>query len=914
MDVNGARFALLLGAEDWGRCRAPAGTKLAKLADAWDARAHGKSSSVAADWDDTRQELTLRADVSVFKAPPGDRAVTLDDRRGAALDRNGNVYWVDAARAGIAVLSSGSGNVSTFWPSPLAAAPAAHGDFSARQPAQATPAQFGGMAITEDSYLVVGNATPAGLLVFDLVAGGPPSELRWPATVTFAPFDLAARPCGGVWVLDRDNRRCWELDRRLAVVAPPEQSGATASEAPDFQPVTPPVKSAPPAAPAFPSGISLASSSPLDASDPVAIEALPDNTVLVLDRDSDGKHSRVIAYRGGARIDGDDPSCRLDFVAHDFVFMAVGSDAARPGLLLIADSKGNQAYAFEVLLENGGLRLIAEADFYPLRRFGGKALIAAADRALYDFGERWVPLVAQRRADYATEVEIRTPVFDAMEPQCVWHRLMLDACIPPGTLVRVWSCAGEEKLADTEAVVGAWQEEPALYLRGEGQELAWQRPWNDVAVDYSKGDGTWELLFQHARGRYLQLRLVLSGNRRATPRLRALRAWYPRFSYSERFLPAAYREEPVSASFIDRLLANFEGFYTELEGRIANVQALFDPRTTPPDTLDWLADWFAIAMDPAWDERRRRLFLRHAMDFFRYRGTVRGLKMALHLAFDPQIDEANLTPSADADVQLQDIRVVERYLLRRAPAVSFGDAQDSEGLRVVVADGQWSPAEGNAGLVRRYAGFLGQTATAAQEATPFVLTPPADTDAAQQWTQFVQQALGFVPDLKQSARWRDFLQRRYRRISALNTVYGTDWESFDEVPLPDTLPPDGAAQTDWYDFQTRVLAIGSTAHRFRVLLPTADINLGVDEAQRRKDLATRIVNLEKPAHTSFDVGFYWAMFRIDEARLGFDTLLDVGSRAPQLIPDAVLGQTYVGESFLGGPSRPSEPDRLLLDC
>jgi len=914
MDVNGARFALLLGEPDWGRCLFASAEGWQPLAAGWAAIAAARDDeftrAVAVTFDADRQDLALREEISVFRAPPADRAVTPDDRRGAAADRNGNVYLVDAARAGIQVLSSGSGKLSAFGPSPLAPRPAAGGDFAPAAAAAPAPAAFAGAAVTSDDYLVVGSVVPAGLQVFDLVAGGPPAVLDWPPALPFVPFDIATRPDGGVWVLDRVNRRCWELDRRFALCMPDPASPPPAMSAPDFGPADGSSSPAP-AASAPPLALTAVAALALDAADPVAVETLPDNTLLVLDRGSGT--SRVQAYRGGRRVDGDDPSLKLDFVAHDFVFVAGSGDAAHPGRLLVADSQGNQAFAFDLLVAGGAPRLVPSADFYPLRRFGGKALVAGPDRPWYDFGERWVPLVAQQRANYATAAEIVSPVFDSALPQTTWHRLLLDACIPPGTSVQVWTRAAEER--DSPLLGGDWNAEPAPYLRASGPEIAWSRPWGDVALDRSTGNGSWELLFQRARGRYLQIRLVLGGNRRATPRLRALRAWFPRFSYAERFLPAVYREEPVSASFVERLLANFEGTLTELEGRIANVQALFDVRSVPPETIGWLADWFAIALDPAWDERRQRLFLRHTSDFFRWRGTLRALKMALHLAFDPQFDEQALVPSAAADERLQDIRIVERYLLRRAPAATFGDAQDTEGLRVVGAGGRWTPAEGNAGLVRRYAqAVLGRDASAAEEASAFALTPPADSAAAAAWTGFVQQALGFVPDLTQTARWQAFLQRRYLRVSALNAAYAAAFGAFAEIALPASLPPDGAAQLDWYDFQARVLAMLATAHRFRVLLPSPDINLGVAEASKRKDLATRIVKLEKPAHTSFDVGFYWAMFRIDEARLGLDTLLDVGSRAPQLVPDAVLGRSYVGESFLGGPPPPPTPDRVRLAC
>ena len=111
---------------------------------------------------------------------------------------------------------------------------------------------------------------------------------------------------------------------------------------------------------------------------------------------------------------------------------------------------------------------------------------------------------------------------------------------------------------------------------------------------------------------------------------------------------------------------------------------------------------------------------------------------------------------------------------------------------------------------------------------------------------------------------------------------------------------------DWVQFEKQLLAMARTAHRFSVLLPVYAVTEDPYEMDRQLRLARRIVELEKPVHTVFDVRFYWALNRVGEARLGLDTLLDVGSRAPQLIPDTVLGRAYVGASFVGGPKSPTD--------
>jgi hypothetical protein len=127
------------------------------------------------------------------------------------------------------------------------------------------------------------------------------------------------------------------------------------------------------------------------------------------------------------------------------------------------------------------------------------------------------------------------------------------------------------------------------------------------------------------------------------------------------------------------------------------------------------------------------------------------------------------------------------------------------------------------------------------------------------------------------------------------------------------LPLDGAALADWFQFESVVLSMQRTAHRFTVLLPVPlSLVFSPEEHQRRLELSRRIVDLEKPAHTVFDVKFYWAMFRVGEARLALDTVLAQGSRAPQLLPELVVGQGFVGESYLGPPVPENACDRVIL--
>ncbi|HEX7831707.1 MAG TPA: phage tail protein, partial [Thermoanaerobaculia bacterium] len=486
--------------------------------------------------------------------------------------------------------------------------------------------------------------------------------------------------------------------------------------------------------------------------------------------------------------------------------------------------------------KNDGIRIEPLAEFVAMRLFGGKGLASSGDQVFYDFGPRWLPLVTQDRGRYERSATIRVVKLDGKLPDCVWHRLFLDACIPPDCDVVVRTrCANDEK----ELAFAPLVDEPRLIRRSTGSELPWVAGCQLSVVGSSaessaSGSGgglpptanrqpptaTWELLFQSSKGRYLQLELTLLGTGRTTPRIRAMRAYYPRFSYLEKYLPAVYRENAASASFLDRFLALFEGFYTNIEDRIAAVQTLFDVRSAPPDALEWLASWLSVAYDPSWPDKKRRLFLKHAVDFFAWRGTRPAILAALRLALEDCPRESLF--DFEAKSPRSGVRIVER------PA----NAQRSANVK-------------------------------------------------QLWTRH--------------------LQRTHGSVAALNASNGTTFTSLDEIEV-------GRVKSEWDAFKTYVMPVHERAHHFTVFIPLPP---GTD-GSAKLDLARRVVQLEKPAHTTFNVDFYWTWFRLGEARLGADTVVDRGSRSPFLIAPYAVNRTRIGNGYLSPDTTRIGPGRTIL--
>src|SRR6185369_10092018 len=177
---------------------------------------------------------------------------------------------------------------------------------------------------------------------------------------------------------------------------------------------------------AFPAPIELGAAMP-PAADPIAVDVLPDGTVLVLARREAGAPSEIYRYRDGAPVGDAMPlfvstagAGEQPLVAHDMAFIA--GDGRGVGTLYVASHDGNQCLAFRVD-EGGAVAREPRPAYYPMRLFGGKAIAAGAGGPYYDLEDRFLPLVAQALPRFAAVATVETRVFDGKDPGCVWHRL-----------------------------------------------------------------------------------------------------------------------------------------------------------------------------------------------------------------------------------------------------------------------------------------------------------------------------------------------------------------------------------------------------------------------------------------------------------------------------------------------------------
>ena len=204
MDVNGTRFHLLYTQPDWGACIAMDDGSGRTLATRWALIDDEDQPPLEWSGNPTDGYLQLARQAPLFRSATETGQLDINRRRGADRDRYGHWYWIDPQQGGIRFLANDERESVKFWTwadQPVDCDPVPDGgDFVDAVEPMPDRIDLRGLAVTTRHYLVVGNVTQNGILVFDLHRGGPPLLLQWPEDTPFSPWDMAATPDGGVLI------------------------------------------------------------------------------------------------------------------------------------------------------------------------------------------------------------------------------------------------------------------------------------------------------------------------------------------------------------------------------------------------------------------------------------------------------------------------------------------------------------------------------------------------------------------------------------------------------------------------------------------------------------------------------------------------------------------------------------------
>ncbi len=486
----------------------------------------------------------------------------------------------------------------------------------------------------------------------------------------------------------------------------------------------------------------------------------------------------------------------------------------------------------------------------------------------------------------------------------------------------------------SEDGLAQWRTEPSPYLRGGGRRLPYARS--------RHAGGTWELLFQRA-ARPLPADQAGAARRRAQhAALRALRAWYPRFSYL-RALPAGGLPRRRRIGELPRPLPReHRGAVHDHRGpHRRGADAVRRRRARRPRRSTGWADGSAsrsirrgrttggvCSSVTPWTSSPRAAPCADCSSPCGSRSTsasTSGCSPARSRAARrgaPCGSSSGSAPGAHRAALLGD--VTPRC---RAPQTPRSTARWQAGHRggaelhrryreaFALAAGTEFPSSRRA---RRPAGTTSRQRSSASCRAP----APPSARAGSRFLARTHSSVtvtgsacrrargGHCGRLAGIPRRRTTVSPSSGRISSRAAIaawtpstppWRKNWSSFSAVALPDRLPRGRTrALVDWYQFEGTVLAMHRTAHRFTVMLPVPRHMR--DRHARRSSAGWRwrgrcstSRSRRTPSTTCASTGRcsasakrVWATTRC----------IDLGSRAPELMAPMVLGEGYLAEAFL----------------
>ena len=259
--------------------------------------------------------------------------------------------------------------------------------------------------------------------------------------------------------------------------------------------------------------------------------------------------------------------------------------------------------------------------------YDGRGIARAPDGRIGLWTAKGARRARPHRVRYSESGWVEIEGLDSHRARQVWGRVFVEACVPPGTRIEV-GCGTADELPQR---VGGGSSAPAgteslrpLHRRETGRELPW------TPLDHDDRYEVYEAPVIAPPGRYLWLRIGLTGTVTQSPHLRAVRVECGSHRLVEQ-LPRVYREDPVAESQLRRYLALVNGLLGEMADRSLERDRILDPHGAPAELLPWLASLIGLSLDGRWSEGAQRTLLAEATCLFRRRGTLPGLRRLMEI-------------------------------------------------------------------------------------------------------------------------------------------------------------------------------------------------------------------------------------------------------------------------------------------
>lgn len=322
------------------------------------------------------------------------------------------------------------------------------------------------------------------------------------------------------------------------------------------------------------------------------------------------------------------------FISVPFITDLVG-EAEHPefgALLTLAQRPGEEFLRFRVRANQPTMQPGLVAPHYD-----GRGIALAPDQRIAYWTARGLRHAAPARTRYRQDGRVFGFALDAGHDQCRWGRIVLEACVPPGTAI-TFRAFSRDTLDFDDPVddIGKGSDTPLLSRHtwdtypGSAQTLhrdPSQRPLTAAPAD---GFAFFDAPLMVEPGRYLWLVFELSGTRSKSPRLRTASVEYPGHELLGR-LPRTLWREPAARDFLFRYLMPIAAILDEWEAVSTTRHRLLDPRIAPATALPWLAGFIGLVLDPCWPQAAQRQMVREAAALFRTRGTLPSLRRMVEI-------------------------------------------------------------------------------------------------------------------------------------------------------------------------------------------------------------------------------------------------------------------------------------------